>query len=307
MTLLLWRRYGYSKENHLNAGTDTGWLFVLSVYCFDGDTDTGKRTIRKQALILVNCSFYPSAALTKIQIQEREPQTQVLRLVDSSFYPSAALTKIQNENHPDVSRILLEFFVRPAVRSIPLQFWQRYGWRNENDPDASCIWSLRLLLCCFEEDTDRATRSTRTRVPHLICSFVYCTFCCSLIIGAHVYPSAALTKIFIRGIRTTRDASTAFCDLFVRPFRCTFYPSEACFGLKAIFTSIHTDHDSQIFFSPPPSLRIAMRFIFSLTPDVSLRKVRHTVSGFGVAKNAFAQELTTPRYAQRAVSRSVST
>lgn len=171
-----------------------------------------------------------------------------MRLVDRSFYPSAALTKIQNENHPDVSQILLELFVRSAVRSIPLQFWQRYEWRSENYPDPSCIWSLRLLLCCFEEDTDRATRSTQTRVLHLICSFVYCTFCCNLIIGTHVCPSAALTKIFIRGIRTARDASTAFCDLLVRSFRGTFYPSAACLGLKAIFTSIHIDHDSQIFF-----------------------------------------------------------
>lgn len=128
-------------------------------------------------------------------------------MVDFLFYPSAALTKIQNNNHPDMSRILLELFVRSAVRYISLRFWQRYGWRNESYPDASCIWSLCLLLCCFEEDTNRETRSTRTRVMHLICTFV---FCCNLINGADVYPFAALTKIFIRRIRTTRDASTAF-------------------------------------------------------------------------------------------------
>lgn len=265
------------------------WLTVISCCC----------SFALLFVLWLCCfSFYPSAALTNIQIQEREPSRR-------------------------------KYWDWLTVRSIPLLLWRKYRLRTTQTWVGSCLncsfvlrfvlslcsfdkdtdggmrttqmqvmhlissfvrFAVRLLLCCFEEDTtDRATRSTRTRVLHLICSFVYCTFCCNLIIGTHVYSSAALTRISIRGIRTTRDASTAFYDLFVFSFRCTdtFYPSAACFGPKKNFTSIYIDHVAQILFSPslppslPPSLRITMGSVFSLTQEVFMFCVR-TLYGVGL-------------------------
>lgn len=146
MTLLLWRRYRYSKEKHLDASTDTGWLFVLSVCCFDENTDTGKRTIRKQVLIWLT--------------------VRSIRLLFWQRY------RYRKENHRR------KYWDWLTVRSIPLLLWRKYRMRTTQTWVGYCLncsFVLRfvLSLCSFDKDTNGGMRTTRIQVAFDL--FVYCS------------------------------------------------------------------------------------------------------------------------------------
>lgn len=150
-------------------------LFVLWLCCFDEDTDTARRNIWTQVLILVDCFFYPSAALTKIQIQEREPSGSkywywlTVRSIRLLFWQRYRYRK---ENHRR------KYWDWLTVRSIPLLLWRKYRMRTTQTWVRYCLncsFVLRfvLSLCSFDKDTNGGMRTTRIQVAFDL--FVYCS------------------------------------------------------------------------------------------------------------------------------------